>query len=114
MLRRFSYSAPAERSELLDLLAERAERGSANSATGAAKLLAGGTDLLVNIRAGVMQPDIVIDVKKVRGFSGISWSESEGLIIRPSVTINEVLREAAENLIRDAMGDGTGGDISEA
>ena len=85
MLHRFGYAAPSERRELLDLLAERA----------GAKLLAGGTDLLVNIRAGASKPALVIDVKKVAGFSGISWSETEGLVIRPAVTINEVLRDAA-------------------
>jgi CO/xanthine dehydrogenase FAD-binding subunit len=85
----YGYAAPKARAELLGLLAERAERGAG------AKLLAGGTDLLVNIRAGVVSPELVIDVKKVAGLSGISWSASDGLIIRPAVTINELLRDPA-------------------
>jgi carbon-monoxide dehydrogenase medium subunit len=57
-----------------------------------ARLLAGGTDLLVNIRNGVMNPDFIVNVKKVEEFRGITWDEREGLTIRPGVTINEVLR----------------------
>jgi CO/xanthine dehydrogenase FAD-binding subunit len=85
MLQKFRYAKPRDKSELHALLAEYGK---------SAKLLAGGTDLLVNIRSGVQKPAIVIDVKKVAGFSGISWSAKEGLIIRPAVTINEVLGDA--------------------
>jgi len=84
MLQRFQYAAPATRAELFSLLGEK---------KGRARLLAGGTDLLVNIRNGVMKPELVIDIKKVKGYSGISWSSSEGLVIRPAVTINEVLQD---------------------
>ena len=83
MLQRFQYAAPTTRAELLGLLAEM---------KGKARLLAGGTDLLVNIRNGVMKPALVIDVKKVKGYAGISWSAAEGLIIRPAATINDVLQ----------------------
>ncbi|MDA8426381.1 MAG: FAD binding domain-containing protein [Treponema sp.] len=84
MLQRFQYAAPATRDELLGLLAER---------KGRARLLAGGTDLLVNIRNGAMKPELVINVKKVQGYSGITWSRSEGLVMRPATTINDVLRD---------------------
>ena len=86
MLQKFEYVAPASRAELLSLLAERG--------TGS-KLLAGGTDLLVNIRAGVMKPALVIDIKKVEGYSGLTWSGSEGLLIRPGTTINDLLRDSS-------------------
>jgi carbon-monoxide dehydrogenase medium subunit len=84
MLQKFKYAAPTARAELLGLLAEH---------KGKAKLLAGGTDLLVNIRGGVMKPELVINVKKVQGYSGITWSQSEGLVMRAATTINEVLRD---------------------
>jgi len=84
MLQRFQYAAPTTRAELLGLLAEK---------RGRSRLLAGGTDLLVNIRNGAMRPELVINVKKVQGYSGISWSGSEGLVMRPATTINEVLRD---------------------
>jgi CO/xanthine dehydrogenase FAD-binding subunit len=85
MIYRFNYLAPETREELHSMLADRS--------SGAA-LLAGGTDLLVNIRNGVAKPDCVINVKKVKGFSGISWSDQEGLIIHAGATINDLLREA--------------------
>jgi carbon-monoxide dehydrogenase medium subunit len=85
MLHRFDYVAPRERAALLDVLAERG---------GTAKLLAGGTDVLVNIRAGFAQPAIVIDVKRVEGYGSLSWSASEGLVIRPATAINDLLRES--------------------
>ncbi len=82
MLHAFRYLAPRTREELLRMLGEHGA---------SAKLLAGGTDLLVNIRNGLAAPDYVVNVKSVEGFAGISWSEREGLIIRASATINEVL-----------------------
>jgi CO/xanthine dehydrogenase FAD-binding subunit len=84
MLHGFSYAAPRTEAELLGLLAERGAR---------AKLLAGGTDLLVNIRAGIAAPELVIDAKRVEGYAGIGWNPAEGLSIRPAVTINDLLRD---------------------
>lgn len=85
MLHNFEYQAPRKRAEILGLLAE-------NGA--AARLLAGGTDLLVNIRGGGATPRLVLDVKRVEGYGGLSWSDTDGLIIRPATTINDLLRDA--------------------
>ena len=85
MLHQFDYLAPRTRAELHGVLAEHGQ---------AASLLAGGTDLLVNVRAGLARPRVVVDAKKVEGFSGVSWSEWEGLIIRAGATINQVLGDA--------------------
>lgn len=88
MLHEFDYAAPTRREELHELLALRGKE---------AKLLAGGTDLLVNVRAGVAKPALVIDVKRVQGFKGIEWDRGLGLVIRPAVTINEVLADRVVN-----------------
>jgi CO/xanthine dehydrogenase FAD-binding subunit len=85
MTQTFKYQAPGSRAELLGLLADHGE---------AAKVLAGGTDLLVNIRSGLARPKLVVNIKKIGGFAGISWSETDGLTIRPAVTINDLLRDA--------------------
>ncbi|GAB1481431.1 xanthine dehydrogenase family protein subunit M [Treponema sp.] len=84
MLHQFNYTAPKNRSELLALLSAEGEH---------AKLLAGGTDLLVNIRAGVLKPTLIIDIKRVEGYKELSWSPSEGLSLGPASTINDLLRE---------------------
>ncbi|WP_455382721.1 FAD binding domain-containing protein [Salinispira pacifica] len=85
MLHAFSYLAPESRSDLLAVLEER---------SGAARLLAGGTDLLVNIRNGLMKPEYVINLKRVADFGPIEFSKTAGLRIGPTVTINDVLRDA--------------------
>jgi CO/xanthine dehydrogenase FAD-binding subunit len=85
MLHNFEYQAPRKRSELLGLLADHGE---------SARLLAGGTDLLVSVRGGSVTPRLVLDVKRVEGYGAMSWSDAEGLIIRPATTINDILRNA--------------------
>lgn len=81
----FAYRSPRHRTEVLDLLADHAPD---------ARVLAGGTDLLVDVRLGLAAPTLVVDIKRVEGWSGLSWSASEGLIIRPAVTVNDVLADA--------------------
>ena len=78
----FSYRAPLDRSELLSMLADY-------GAT--ARLLAGGTDLIPDIRNGVRAPALVVNLKNVAGYSDITWSPIEGLSLGPAVTINDVL-----------------------
>jgi len=88
MFREFEYAGPATRGEVHEILSRRG---------GEAKLLAGGTDLLVNIRAGVARPALVIDVKKVTAFHGTRWDAKTGLVIGAAVTINELLADPIVN-----------------
>ncbi len=78
----FSYRAPTRREELLALLADQGTP---------ARILAGGTDLLGDIRSGLARPAMIVDVKKVAGYADLAWSAEDGLIISPAVTINDVL-----------------------
>jgi aerobic carbon-monoxide dehydrogenase medium subunit len=85
MIHHFRYLAPRTREELYGILADHGP---------GASLLAGGTDLLVNIRNGVARPGTVVDVKKVAGYGDLAWSDGEGLSIGASVTVNDLLRDA--------------------
>lgn len=78
----FSYRAPRRRGELLSLLAEYGAR---------ARVLAGGTDLLGDVRSGLARPAMMVDVKKVDGYADVVWSADDGLILSPAVTITDVL-----------------------
>jgi carbon-monoxide dehydrogenase medium subunit len=82
MITTFKYRAPVTRAELHGLLADHGSD---------ARLLAGGTDLLGDIRMGLRRPEVVVDLKKVDAFSDITWSAADGLLIGPAVTISDVL-----------------------
>ncbi|GAA4398677.1 xanthine dehydrogenase family protein subunit M [Fodinibacter luteus] len=82
MAARFSYAAPTRREQLLSLLADHGP---------GARVLAGGTDLLGDVRSGLARPAMVVDVKRVDGYADLAWSAEEGLVIGPAVTINDVL-----------------------
>ena len=45
--------------------------GLLSSVDGTARVLAGGTDLLVQLRAGMVEPDLVVDIKRVPGMDAI-------------------------------------------
>jgi len=85
MTAQFSYRAPVTRSDLLGLLAEHGDT---------ARVLAGGTDLLMDLRNGTRRPAVVVNLKRVVGYSDIRWSAEDGLIIRPAVTINDLMDDS--------------------
>jgi CO/xanthine dehydrogenase FAD-binding subunit len=64
----FAYAKPKTLQEAVDLLAEHGSQ---------ARLLTGGTDLLVRIRHGHITPHLVIDLKRIADMPrGIQWSDS--------------------------------------
>ena len=67
-----NYAAPTTVDEAVKLLA---------GASGLAKVLAGGTDLLVQLRSGRLKPDLIVDTKKIPGIIGIR-EEAGGFIDR--------------------------------
>jgi carbon-monoxide dehydrogenase medium subunit len=77
-----SYAAPKTAEEAVKLLA---------GASGVAKILSGGTDLLVQLRAGRTKPDLIIDVKRIPGLIGIR--EDKGSFVIGAATPGAVLGE---------------------
>ena len=57
------YEVPESLDAAVEILAGEA---------GSARVLAGGTDLLVQLRAGMIDPDLMVDVKKIPGLGAIS------------------------------------------
>jgi carbon-monoxide dehydrogenase medium subunit len=57
-----------------------------NQANGSARFLAGGTDLLVQIKSGIKKPDLVIDVKKIVELNSIDEVSENEFVIGASVS----------------------------
>ena len=77
-------------------LAARTAREAAEAlaaADGVTRVLAGGTDVLVQMKAGLVEPDLVVDIKKIPGIGTIT-AEAGGFRIGAAVP-NAVLGEHA-------------------
>src|SRR6201997_2295521 len=66
-----NYAAPSSVDAAVKLLA---------GASGRAKVLPGGTDLLVQLRSGRLTPDLIVDTKKIPGIIGIR-EEAGGFVV---------------------------------
>ncbi|MFA7565582.1 MAG: xanthine dehydrogenase family protein subunit M [Alkalispirochaeta sp.] len=82
MLHDFSYHRPETLEEALNFLAQHGPDTA---------VFSGGTDLFVVIRAGLVKPVHVLDLKGIAELRELKWSASEGLSIGACVTINELL-----------------------
>ena len=57
-----------------------------SKANGSARFLAGGTDLLVQIKSGIKKPNLVIDVKKIVELNSIEEITENEFVIGASVS----------------------------
>jgi len=60
--------------------------GAFAAAAGAARILAGGTDLLVQMRAGTVRPGLIVDIKKIAEMTGIEETADGGFRIGAAVS----------------------------
>lgn len=77
----FEYRRPKSLDEALRLLADYRDR---------AKVLAGGTDLIVNIKEGMMKPELLIDVKDIPELRGIK-QDGHTLRLGASITFCDLI-----------------------
>jgi carbon-monoxide dehydrogenase medium subunit len=82
MLPKFDYFAPQTLQETFELLEKSGKD---------AKLLAGGTDLIVSLRAREQRPKSVIDIKGVKELHELSFDEKRGLTVGAAVNLNKLI-----------------------
>ncbi len=98
-MRRFEYFAPQSLDEAVTLLREHGD---------GAKLVAGGTDLLVQMKEGEARPSAVISLHALPDLRGIQFDDAQGLRIGSGVDLASV---AAFPAVRDryaALAEGAG------
>jgi 4-hydroxybenzoyl-CoA reductase subunit beta len=80
----FALRRPASAAEAVALLA----------AEPAARLVAGGTDLLPNIRRGIEQPPMLVDLSALPGFAAVEASADGGLRLGAGLTLAALAGDA--------------------
>jgi carbon-monoxide dehydrogenase medium subunit len=84
-VRRFEYARPSTLAEAVGLLAQEGER---------ARVLAGGTDLLIRLRDRTLTPAVVVDIKGIPE-SASSIIETDGWVrVSAGTTMTDVLSSA--------------------
>jgi xanthine dehydrogenase FAD-binding subunit len=86
MLPKFDYFAPQTLQETFELLEKHGRE---------AKLLAGGTDLIVSLRAREQRPKSLIDIKGVKELHELSFDEKRGLVVGAAVNLNKLIHYEA-------------------
>jgi len=80
-LSHFEYFAPKTPGEALELAGRLGNK---------AKVLAGGTDLLIMMKEKLIKPEYLIDINGVKEFKGISYEPGEGVVIGAGTKISEI------------------------
>jgi carbon-monoxide dehydrogenase medium subunit len=80
----FDYAAPRSLSEAMGLITAHPK----------ARLLAGGTDLLVQLRAGRKETDFVIDLKRIPELNAIQYDRARGLTLGAAVPCYKIYGDA--------------------
>ena len=76
----FEYCAPDNLQSATALLAEHGDR---------ARVLAGGTDIIVQLREGLLSADCVVDVKNIPELMALDYSSSQGLTLGASTSCQD-------------------------
>jgi carbon-monoxide dehydrogenase medium subunit len=82
------FAAPKTLSEAVELMASKGDR---------AKPIAGGTDILVQLRGGRYSADLVVDVKDIPELNELSYDSQRGLVVGAAVPCFRIYRDQAAN-----------------
>jgi carbon-monoxide dehydrogenase medium subunit len=85
-LKDFEYTAPKTLREAVKLLAEKGDQ---------ARVLAGGTDLIVQMRGRRLQPERVVDIKKIKEVNELTCAPRKGLRIGAAVPCHRIYGDDA-------------------
>ena len=77
----FDYVRATSREHVVDLLRKHGKD---------VRLMSGGTDLLVRMRDGFLQPKVLLDIKHLPGMRNIVFDPSRGLTVGAAVTMNSL------------------------
>ncbi|HMD80283.1 MAG TPA: FAD binding domain-containing protein, partial [Anaerolineales bacterium] len=81
----FDYMAPKSAEEVITLLAYK---------NGGARILCGGTDLLVQLREGRRKAGLVIDIKNIPELTQITFDLQHGLRIGAAASCHEICNDS--------------------
>ncbi|MBU4048033.1 xanthine dehydrogenase family protein subunit M [bacterium] len=80
-MKKFEYLRPDSIKETISILSQHGER---------AQILNGGTDLIVEMRDKIIQPEYLVDIKAIPQLNRITYNKQDGLNIGATVTLNEI------------------------
>jgi carbon-monoxide dehydrogenase medium subunit len=95
-LKDFEYAAATSVDEAVGLLAARGDR---------AKVLAGGTDIIVQLREHLREADLVVDVKRIPELTKLEFSAATGLKLGASVPCYQIYENAEISRAYPALAD---------
>ena len=98
-MHRFQYFAPQSLDEAVTLLKERGD---------GVKLLAGGTDLLVQMKEAGLHPSAVVSLHALTELRGLEFDEADGLHVGAATDMAEIEAFAAVRERFAALADGAG------
>jgi len=84
-LQAITYESPKSLAQALSLLAAAGEKG---------RVLAGGTDLIIQMRAAVRKPEQIVDIKDIPDLQVIAFSAQDGLRLGAAVCCARITEDA--------------------